>query len=276
MPELPEVETVRRSLEPLLVGARISHVELRRDDIVAGDRSAAALLEGASVASIARRGKQLALIAGAEGRRPGRVLVVHLGMTGQLVHHPSARDLSASTHVHALWSFDGGGVLSFRDPRRFGGLWTLADATELRARWSLLGPDGLDVTGAMLRERAGESGRAVKAALLDQGVVAGIGNIYADESLHRAGIRPTRLCRRIRGAEWESLAASIVGVLGSAIRAGGSTVRDYVGGTGRPGAAQRAHAVYGRGGEPCLTCGRPLRSMSLAQRTTVWCHSCQR
>lgn len=284
MPELPEVETVRRTLEPLLVGRRVARVELRRADIVEGDPSARALLEGATIRSLVRRGKQLAIVAGRGGKGSGteRVLVVHLGMTGQLVHHATRPDLSSTTHVHALWTMgargrdDPGGVLTFRDPRRFGGLWPLTDESSLRDRWAALGPDGLEATAEKLRERAGSSRRAIKAALLDQGVIAGVGNIYADESLHRAGIRPTRGCHRIKGEEWTWLAAEIREVLHGAIASGGSTLRDYVGGTGRPGAAQLAHAVYGRGGERCLACGVELRVGVVGQRTTVWCRRCQR
>lgn len=287
MPELPEVETVRRTLEPLLVGRRIARVELRRADIVEGDHSAAALLEGATIRALARRGKQLAIIGEHEERRSragtsaGRVLIVHLGMTGQLVHHAARPDLSSTTHVHALWTIESratrdAGVLMFRDPRRFGGLWPLTSEHALNERWGSLGPDGLEATAAALRERAGRSHRAIKAALLDQGVIAGVGNIYADESLHRAGIRPARSCHRIKGEEWERLAAEVRTVLHRAIASGGSTLRDYVGGTGRPGAAQLLHAVYGRGGQPCLACGVELRVGVVGQRTTVWCRGCQR
>lgn len=283
MPELPEVETVRRTLEPLLVGRRVMRVDLRRADIVEGDSSAGALLEGATIRSLVRRGKQLAIIAGGGGRKPdaGRVLVVHLGMTGQLVHHGARVDVRSTTHVHALWEIGAdaggdGGVLTFRDPRRFGGLWPLRDEGALRERWGALGPDGLEITGDELRERAGGSRRAIKAALLDQGVVAGVGNIYADESLFRAGVRPGRACRGIGAGEWMRLAGSIREVLGAAILAGGSTVRDYVGGTGEMGTAQRSHLVYGRGREACFGCGRTLRASVVAQRTTVWCGTCQR
>lgn len=289
MPELPEVETVRRTLEPLLVGRRVARVDLRRGDIVEGDGSAAALLEGATIEAIRRHGKQLAIIADHGGRRSsaapsvGRVLVVHLGMTGQLVHHAVCPDLQSTTHVHALWTMERGaamrsepaGVLVFRDPRRFGGLWPLSlDA--LGARWSELGPDALAATGEGLGERGGESARAVKGVLLDQSVIAGVGNIYADEALFRAGIRPTRRARRVRREEWDALAAAIGGVMRAALEAGGSTVRDYVGGTGERGRAQLGHAVYGRMGEPCVGCGTTLKGGIVAQRTTVWCPRCQR
>lgn len=281
MPELPEVETVRRTLEPLLVGRRVSRVELRRADIVEGDRSASALLEGSTIEAIRRHGKQMALIGSGAGA--GRALIVHLGMTGQLVHHATRPDLSSTNHVHAVWTMETcaatkrepAGVLVFRDPRRFGGLWPLSlDA--LRDRWSELGPDALEATGEGLRERGGRSARAVKGVLLDQSVVAGVGNIYADEALFRAGIRPTRGARRVRREEWDALALAIGGVMRAALEAGGSTVRDYVGGTGERGQAQLGHAVYGRMSEPCIGCGATLKGGVVAQRTTVWCARCQR
>ena len=278
MPELPEVETVRRALLPLLVGRRVARVELRREDVVVGSRTGEALLEGATIRGIERRGKQMAIVGEARGVR--RVLVVHLGMTGQLVHHARAEALSSTTHVHALWTVErgarGGGVLMFRDPRRFGGLWTLEGEEALRLRWALLGPDGLGVEAETLRERAGASRRSIKAALLDQWVVAGVGNIYADEALFLAGIRPRRMCARLSVREWMVLAGAVREVLARAIEHGGSTVRDYVGGTGEPGRAQLIHAVYGRAGEGCVRCGGVLRGGVVAQRTTVWCPVCQK
>lgn len=279
MPELPEVETVVRTLRPRVVGRAVERVRLIRGDVVRGDRSAAGLLSGARLESIERHGKQLALVGSRGGER--RVLVVHLGMSGQLVYAPDASACASLTHVHAMWTLrnDGGdraGVLWFRDPRRFGGLWAVPSEGALRERWGLLGPDGLGVTGTELRERAAGSRRAVKGALLDQRVVAGVGNIYADEALFRAGVRPRRVCARLTGEEWETLAASIRGVLDRAIEMRGSTLRDYVSGTGEPGRAQLAHEVYGRAGEPCVACGGVLRGGVVAQRTTVWCGACQR
>lgn len=281
MPELPEVESVRRSLEPRLVGARIESVVVVRADVVTGPSpgglcAAVDLLEKDVVARLERRGKQLALIG-----RSGRVVVVQLGMSGQLVFGDRVFGggggalAKEARHVHAVWRTRAG-ELWFRDPRRFGGITALADERSLRTRWQALGPDGLSVSGDDLCRALGASRRAVKAGLLDQSAVAGIGNIYADEALFMAGIAPRRLCTRVRESEWDRLAEALRETLRNAIAHGGSTLRDYVDGNGQPGAYRSLHVVYGRGGEPCVRCGRVLSAAVIAQRTTVWCKSCQR
>jgi len=285
MPELPEVESVRRSLAPHLVGTPILRALLHRQDIVDGPRDPRSLLEGATVVSLERRGKQLAIVTSCA------VLVVQLGMTGQLLFMPHAPpdppdprapkpanepppELAAVKHTHALWQTSRGWMV-FRDPRRFGGLATLPDDASLRARWAALGPDGLSVTGQELAAALCRSARAIKPALLDQAAVAGVGNIYADESLHLAGIAPTRKCLRIKASEFQRLADAIRGVLARAVAAGGSTLKDYVDADGRRGSYVASHAVYGRGGEPCVTCAAPLEQRVIGQRTTVWCRICQ-
>lgn len=288
MPELPEVERVRLTLVPRLVGRRCTRVELRRRDIwtpVPGTRPTAAeiraqLLEGATIDRLERRGKQLAIIA-----KDGRVLCVHLGMSGQLTYAP-ARLSRLATHTHARWSLADhadhadhtgpAGELIFRDPRRFGGLWSLASTDQLESRWAELGPDALETTAKHLARALATSHRPVKSALLDQSVVAGVGNIYADESLFRARIDPRELCDRLTAADWSRLARHIRAVLRAAVDAGGSTLRDYVDGDGSPGQGKLIHLVYGRGGMPCFSCGQTLRSITLAQRTTVFCANCQR
>ncbi len=271
MPELPEVETVRRTLAPALVDRRIARATLHRPDFCERPDHRPCtprdLLEGLTVRSLERRGKQLAILS-----REGPLLVAHLGMTGQLrIAGPGHRQ----DHIHAEWTLGGGGRLTFRDARRFGGLWALPAETDLRARWSLLGPDGLDVTAADLRARAGESRRAIKAALLDQATVAGVGNIYADEALFLARIHPMRPARSLRDPEWRNLAAAIQRTLNAAIGAGGSTLRDYVNALGVPGRAQADHAVYARRGEECLACRGRLRGARVGGRATVYCPRCQ-
>lgn len=284
MPELPEVERVRLTLKPRLTGRRISDALLRRRDIWTAapggparpTRAAIAdqLLNGAVVARLERRGKQLAIIA-----EDGRVLLVHLGMTGQLIFTPRPGQAPADGHVHARWSIAGpdgaAGVMTFRDPRRFGGLWSLRSPEELARRWSELGPDALEADGAALMEWLSESRRPVKAALLDQAVLAGVGNIYADEALFGSGIHPLRRCDQLKAGEWMRLAEQIRRVLKAAIEAGGSTLRDYVDGDGSPGQGRDTHRVYGRGGQPCFSCGQMLRVITVAQRTTVFCARCQ-
>lgn len=273
MPELPEVESTRRSLLPLL-GGRVVSVELRRANIVRGPRSPSALLAGSSILALHRRGKQLAI----EGDRA--VVLVHLGMTGQL--GLSATPPAPDRHTHAAWSLALPGpressrrTLWFRDPRRFGGLWTFASMNEVRTRWDALGTDALTISGPDLAEALDGGKRAIKAALLDQATLAGVGNIYADEALFRAGIRPGKTAARLAREQSERLAAAIREVLSESIQSGGSTLRDYRDGTGKAGDFQSRHRVYGRGGEPCTACGTKLTQTTLAQRTTVYCRRCQ-
>ncbi len=277
MPELPEVETVRRQIEAALIGWTIDRVHVRRADVVtfAGPRPTnlrAALLEGQTIDRTARHGKQLAIISGS-----GAAVRVHLGMSGTLTVIDD--DAPVAPHTHIIWELQRGGSrrsLHFRDPRRFGGLLPFRTEALLLEHWSALGPDALHITARQLRSALRSSRRPLKAALLDQAVLAGVGNIYADEALHTAGMRPTRECTDILAPEFSTLATSIRRVLASAIRHRGSSVRDYRGLSGGPGEFQSRHKVYGRGGLECLTCRSPLESMIIAQRTTVFCPKCQK
>lgn len=298
MPELPEVEHLRRSLEPGVVGQRIVSVSLRRRDVVCtkGDppggfsrtrgahRAAGSLrvapvprrslLVDARVTELQRLGKRLGIVT--EGGR-GPAIDLHLGMSGQVLLVPRGRRLSNASHVHVSWRLQNGSRLVFRDPRRFGGIWTCDDAADLQERrWALLGPDALEIDEAILEARGGSSARVIKSVLLDQRIVAGIGNIYADESLFRARIAPQTPACRLGTVHWSTLASKIRATLREAIEAGGSTIRDYVDGLGKSGSQQVQHLVYGRGGSRCSECGAPLCSGVLAQRTTTWCTNCQR
>lgn len=300
MPELPEVETIRRTLLPRIVGARIIACDLRRRDILVapGDPAGgfsrqrtrikstpaplipADLLEGSVIDDVLRRGKQLALVGRPTKRDPARALVVQLGMSGQLFMDTDPP--TPSTHVHAVWTVQSTGKprtrnwsLIFRDPRRFGGLRIFRTLADLETHWSALGPDGLDLTASDLHRATRDSARPIKALLLDQCAVAGIGNIYADEALFRAGIRPSRRADRLKESQTALLAAAIRGVLAEAVEARGSTLRDYRDAEGREGGFRVRHAVYGRGGKPCTRCGTKLREAVLGQRTTVWCPRCQ-
>ncbi len=313
MPELPEVETIRRALEPLLVGRRVVRAELRRRDVLVmpGDpfggfarqrphrppspspsaRAAKAkprpaptsprdLLEGSTIGALRRRGKQLAILADDTN---GPVLVVQLGMSGQLLVPKNLPDdkprrgqpTPFPTHVHAVWRLDDGSRLLFRDPRRFGGLRALPNQVALDELWQPLGPDALSVTADGLHEALSGTRRLVKAALLDQSLVAGVGNIYADEALFAAGISPRRRADTLTPAETARLAAALREVLDHAVAHGGSTLRDYVTPGGDAGSYQARHLVYGHAGEPCPRCGGTLTSATLAGRTTVWCPTCQ-
>lgn len=286
MPELPEVEHLRQTLRPLLIGRQVARATLHRRDVAVGPHDPPGgfarqrtrvrpsrlgreqLLEGERLSCVDRRGKFLAIVA-----QSGRALGVHLGMSGQVLWAARGRRLPTD-HVHATWRLDDGSRLVFRDPRRFGGLW-LADSRDRLAPWGTLGPDALDIDPEVLVGLLERVRRPIKAALLDQRLLAGVGNIYADESLHRAGIHPRTLACDLTPSEARLLGRSICAVLGAAVSAGGSTLRDYRSASGEPGGFQLDHRVYGRGGQPCLACGRVLEQALVAQRTTVWCTGCQ-
>jgi formamidopyrimidine-DNA glycosylase len=281
LPELPEIEHLKRSLEPILVGAAVDRVILRRKDVawVLGRRlkhpTRRELLQDTTIVGLQRHGKNLALVG-----ESGAVLCVHLGMSGQFRFVPFGERLAPSNHVHCLWhlrSNDVAGRLFFRDPRRFGGLWAAASLEQLfQNRWNGLGPDALTISGSSLASRIGSTRRTIKAALLDQAVLAGVGNIYADEALFRAGIHPCAAASKLPRENVDRLADAIGEVLCEAIHAGGSTIRNYVDAAGREGDFVSQHQVYGRAGQPCLRCGKPLVSANVAQRTTVFCDACQR
>mgnify|MGYP000368238003 CR=1 FL=1 len=289
MPELPEVERLRRSLEPGVLGRTVTRVTIHRRDVVVGpndppggfSRQRAAvrpsrlsprlLLLGSVITTLARRGKQLAIL----GEPESPAIVVHLGMTGQLRLLPPGARLDTPDHVHLTWRFDDGSRLCFRDPRRFGGIWALASQAELDTRWRALGPDAIDIQAPALAEALRDARTSLKAALLDQTRLAGLGNIYADEAAFEAGLAPARPAGSLTPAETDRLASAIRLVLSRALKAGGSTLRDYRDAQGRPGSAQLVHAVYGRAGLPCVRCGSTLLGSVLAQRATVWCPNCQ-
>ncbi|MDZ4830410.1 MAG: bifunctional DNA-formamidopyrimidine glycosylase/DNA-(apurinic or apyrimidinic site) lyase [Phycisphaerae bacterium] len=280
MPELPEVEHLRRSLVPFVEGARVIRAQLHRSDIL--DRSAVssrlsardALLFNRHITSIQRHGKQLALMA-----NDGAVLCVHLGMSGQLTLTEADCLVTQQNHQHAEWLLqlsDGSRAkLIFRDPRRFGGLWHLPSRAALDERWAKLGPDALAITAAALAGAVERARRPIKSVLLDQSLVAGVGNIYADEALFRSRIAPTRLATLLNQSEVHSLAKAVRQILTEAVNCGGSTVNDYVDARGKPGSFQRSHKVYGRAGLECDRCPAMLVSSRLAGRTTVWCPDCQ-
>ncbi|MBL8746300.1 MAG: bifunctional DNA-formamidopyrimidine glycosylase/DNA-(apurinic or apyrimidinic site) lyase [Phycisphaerae bacterium] len=287
MPELPEVETIRRTLAPDLIGRRVVAVTLHRQDIVTGAARSADLLVNHFITSLERRGKQLAIIAAPRAatphaHAPSRPLVIHLGMTGQLLFLNPNQQPTQADHIHAQWTLTDKrgritGTLLFRDPRRFGGLFTYRSLDALNLVWSSLGPDALEPPphDHPSLARLWRSRRAIKAALLDQSCLAGVGNIYADESLHAARIHPARSAATLTPDERAAILNAIRAILARSIAAGGSTLRDYKDSSGRDGAFQSHHRVYGRGGQPCLECLRPLTSKTLGQRTTVWCQVCQ-
>jgi len=283
LPELPEIDHLRQSLEPLLVGSVVCRVKLTRPDIVRTGRSRrpdarvrrSSLLMGERIERLVRHGKELAIVS-----RGGASVCVHLGMSGQLWHCPPGERLRRRDHVHCVWHLAkegaGRGRLVFRDPRRFGGLWCYASFDDLKAsRWTRLGPDALRIDTRILRKVLAGTRRSIKATLLDQGVLAGIGNIYADEILFAAGIHPQSGASLLPPDRYRRLANEIRRVLTEALESGGSTIRDYVDGRGMAGSYALRHRVYGRAGRPCTACGQELRGITEAQRATVLCPGCQ-
>lgn len=232
-------------------------------------------LAGRTVAGVQRRGKRVVIEVGA-GDRPREWLVVEPRMTGlMLVVEPPTEE-----HVRLVVDLAGGPVRRFMfwDRRGLGTIRLVDDrGLEAACGAAKLGPDGLVVTGADLAVRLGRSRRAVKAALLDQRAVAGIGNIYASEILHRVAIHPRARCRRLRAAEWERIAAATRRVLAEAVALEGSSIGDetYRTADSRPGRAQTRHRVYGREGRPCRRCKTPIERIVLAQRATFFCPACQ-
>lgn len=273
MPELPEVETIVADLRPHLVGRTIVRCELAFPTIVRHPEPEAFIdaVTRMRIESLGRRGKYILI------HLQGEVLlVVHLGMSGQL--RLLSPDVPREKHTHAIFFLDDGRELRYRDPRRFGRLLA-GTAEELIASKKMprLGPEPIDpafaadeLYRALRRRRA-----PLKAVLLDQKAIAGVGNIYADESLHRAGLRPTRLANTVSKRSANRLHESLRESLVVAIANRGSSVDTYRDAWGEVGGQQEQLLVYGRAGEPCLTCGRPLSSVRIAGRTTVFCRRCQ-
>lgn len=277
MPELPEVETVVRGLRPILEGAVLTHVETRRADLrVPFPARFAERLTGRRVLSLARRAKYI-LAALDDGTQ----LLMHLGMSGRIVVRNGDAGAAAGKHDHVVIVAGEGTHVVFSDPRRFG-LMTLLDAGEGERHPLLsgLGPEplGNGFSGPALAERLRGRRTPIKAALLDQRVVAGLGNIYVCEALYRAGISPRRQAYTVAGGRAERLAGAIRAVLEAAIEAGGSTLRDYVRADGELGYFQHRFAVYDREGRPCpaCDCGRGIRRIVQAGRSTFFCPTRQR
>lgn len=269
MPELPEVEEVRRTLEPHLLGRRIVSAELIRPDFLTPIGACLDCLADNQIVKTYRHGKKIFLIA-----KSGHTLLLHLGMTGrvQAVRAESQR----LPHTHVVLSLSDGMQIRMVDPRRFGGLWlypTLADAETKELAG--LGPDALALTPEHLAHWRHVRGK-LKARLLGQSDVAGLGNIYVDEALFRCGLHPLQIVSRIRPERIACLVTTIHEVLNESLRSGGTTLRDYRNVADQEGAFARQLRAYGRGGLPCLNCKAALSTAVIAGRTTVWCPKCQK
>ena len=270
MPELPEVETVVRELRGVLPGRVIARASLTAHDLYREGSRHVSALAGARIVDVERRGKAIVVCC-----NPGDLrLVVHLGMTGQLLwaEDAPARRGRPRPHQHARWDFRDGSRLSYVDPRRFGFIF-VGDAIQTDASLRI-GPDPFEI-GADELARALHGRRApIKALLLDQRIISGLGNIYVDESLHAARVHPLTTGDRAAAGAAGILAAARL-ILGRAIRSRGTTLRDYRRPDGSRGGFQRRLAVYGREGEACPACGRTIARIEVAQRGTHYCPGCQ-
>jgi formamidopyrimidine-DNA glycosylase len=274
VPELPEVETVRAALEPALVGQRIEHAEILDPRLTRPlePEPVAAAIEDERVAAVERRGKYLVVRFGS-----GAALLVHLRMTGSFLVAPGG-DLPDDPHRRAVLGLADGSRVAFRDVRRFG-TWLVLDADEVDPYLALrLGPEPLEdaFTAAFLRDRLARRRAPVKAALLDQRTVAGLGNIYADEALWRARLHPRREAGTLRRGELERVRDAIREALEMGVARQGSTLRDYRAPDGSAGTMQDEFKAYGRLGEPCERCGTPIDRIVVGGRGTWYCPRCQR
>lgn len=264
MPELPEVQHVVDTLRPHVAGVKIESVRLNRRDIVQppGFNLRRALV-GKSIVDVTRRAKRIVF-----SLDDGESFYIHLGMTGRLI--ATEHNSPSVKHTHLTIDIDRPLIsqIRFTDPRRFGGLFWLNDE-------SSLGPEPLTMSPDELARRLRGTRRIVKSALLDQKLIAGLGNIYVDESLFDSRIHPERISNELTRDEVERLCQSIKRVLSRAIESGGSSLRDYVDANGERGSFQKLHRVYGRAGEACVKCRSMIVSKVLGGRTTAFCGKCQ-
>lgn len=271
MPELPEVETTRRGVEPHVCGAVMDEIIVRRRDLRQPVTKGIGALEGRKVLRVSRRSKYL--LFEIDG---GGTLLIHLGMSGSLRVVSPAEDWRKHDHVGVTLS--NGKQLRFHDPRRFGlVLWIKGDVAE-HPLLKHLGPEPLseDFHVAGLKAACAKRSAAIKQVIMDAKVVVGVGNIYASESLFRAGISPRTQAKRISGPRLKKLVDAIREVLEQSIREGGTTLRDFLNSDGNPGYFKQRLFVYDREGESCRVCGTSIRQAVMGQRSTYWCERCQR
>lgn len=303
MPELPEVETIARGVDMLLRGGRIKQFRFgpKPEPFKTSPEEMAEVLPGATIQCVHRSGKhivfKLTTVPSAHssraggprnhdsrtnahrlnraGSRSGEWIewIVHLGMTGRLL--VSDPDVPLPPHTHCVLSLASGRELRFVDPRRFGRIQLLR-SEKLDGHFISTGREPLQIGVKEFAALFHGRQTSIKAALLNQKILAGVGNIYADESLFRAGIRPQRRASRLTGVELERLRQGLRNVLRKAISLGGSSVSDYVDASGEKGLFQFEHMVYRRTGKPCRVCGTPIRRIRIAQRSTHFCPTCQR
>ncbi len=271
MPELPEVETTRRGIAPLIAGCQIAELILRVDKLRWPlDQSLCQSLPGQTVISVVRRAKYL-LLSCNKG-----TLILHLGMSGSL--RVIDAESTENKHDHVDLIFTNGSCLRFNDPRKFGALlWCAGDAAD-HPLLNKLGPEPLsaEFSGDLLWSASRNRKIAVKPFVMDQKQVVGVGNIYASEALFRAGIRPDVAAGKISRSRYQQLVAAIKEILAEAIEAGGTTISDFRQSDGKPGYFKQQLQVYGREGDACPHCSQPISCIRLGQRSTYYCQNCQR
>lgn len=274
MPELPEIETVCRTLLPHVAGRRLEAVAVLHADAVKYP-SVEQFIAGAAghtISGLSRRGKYLLI-----HLDHGATLVAHLRMTGRLLCAPAAHE--RKPHTHLVFTLDNGYELRFSDTRRFGGFWLLKPGeSDSVSGMQKLGPEPLDAGfhAQYLSDKLGKRRSAIKCGILDQRVIAGLGNIYADEALFAAGLHPARPCCSLSACEWQALADAIPPVLRAAIANNGTTFSDYLDGEGQEGRNMPLLKVYGRAGQSCRACGAKLQKTRIGGRGTSFCPSCQK
>jgi formamidopyrimidine-DNA glycosylase len=274
MPELPEVETIVRGLRRTVVGRRILSVTLGKTDFMDDPAAIEMNLPGRRIEGIERYGKFMVVrLSETNGDKRAPGLLVHLGMTGRLA--PVVTERPQEKHTHACFELDDGRDLRYTDPRRFGRMAFLAEVA-LAEALAPLGAEPLEVSAEEFQKRLRERRARIKALLLDQHVLRGVGNIYADESLWRAKIHPQRLGARLSRKEASALHRALQEILRRAIALRGSSISDFVDAEGLPGDYQRRHRAYGREGKPCARCKTRIRRIIVAGRSSYFCPRCQR
>jgi formamidopyrimidine-DNA glycosylase len=276
MPELPEVETVVRGLRSALPGRTIGEVRFGKTDFVDNPVLISERIPGLKISGVERLGKFICIALGAdsssENSEAGQCLIIHLGMTGQLTVAHSSEPFK--THTHVFFGLDDGRELRYTDIRRFGRMLTIP-ASQFAEFKSRLGKEPLEISADQFCADFSSRRARLKALLLDQSVLCGVGNIYADESLFRAGLHPARIAEKLKKEQLLALRVAVREVLEEAIVSRGSSISDYRDSEGKRGNFQLKHRVYQRDGKPCLTCKSVIRRMIVAGRSTHYCPTCQ-
>ncbi|NKB34606.1 MAG: bifunctional DNA-formamidopyrimidine glycosylase/DNA-(apurinic or apyrimidinic site) lyase [Pseudomonadales bacterium] len=271
MPELPEVETTRKGISPHIKNKRVKEVIVRQKKLRWEiPNTLSEDLPGQAFSAVDRRGKYI-LLQSSKG-----TLLIHLGMSGSL--RIVEKDSVAGKHDHVDIVMEDDKALRYTDPRKFGCMLWQAEEIDSHPLLANLGPEPLtdDFDGAYLFKQSRGRSAAIKTFIMDSKVVVGVGNIYANEALFMAGINPKRAAGKISKAKYKTLVACIKEILTRAIKVGGTTLRDFTNSSGEPGYFKQALNVYGRGGEECMQCKKPLKEIRLGQRSTVYCTNCQK